>query len=762
MNHNKLREILQSHYSLTGRLEELVAYQDLNFVMHTVERGKVIVKISVLPEERAFVLAQNEVLLALQDSRFPVPIPTYSQEYYVDLKEFKGTGILRVFPFIEGRFLVDSNPSLSFYYDLGSTLAQLNVKLSQFRTADLLVQSHEWDLTYFQSLRKELKHIVNPELKRLIHFFFMKHKQEVLPGFTELPKGLIHHDANDYNILLDPTTEKLCGLIDFGDMVYGPRVHEISIALAYALMGRQDLLGISKKLVAGYHSISPLSETEIAKIYYLIAARLCTTIIFASKKAEEQPNSEYHQVSMAPGIALLFRWIQVNPFAFADELLDACLLKTKKTGEELQSKTEKKLADRHITFSRALSVSYNKPIEMLGSALQYMYGSDGKTYLDCVNNIPHVGHCHPLVVEAGQRQMAKLNTNTRYLYDSLTDYANQLVATLPETLSKVYFVNSGSAATDLAIRLAKQHTGRDDFVVLDHAYHGNTTTAISLSPYKFSRKGGPGKPDTTLIIPSSTYTNPPTHKSTNQPTHQPNNPPAAFIAESIPGCAGQVMLDPTFMKQQVDEIHDQGGLYIADEVQTGFARVGEHFWGFQLYDVIPDIVILGKPIANGHPMGAVVCSEAVAKSFETGMEFFSSFGGNPVSCEIAKAVLEAIQTEDLQNHAAKTGTFLLQQLQQLQQDVNNSSFASRLSSKTCISSVRGSGFFLGIEFVKSLDSTEPDPETASILVNQLKEKGFLLSTDGPNENVIKFKPPMCFTKENADALVQALRDLLMD
>ncbi|MCK5821456.1 MAG: aminotransferase class III-fold pyridoxal phosphate-dependent enzyme [Bacteroidales bacterium] len=733
-------DILNSEYGLSGHLTKMVAYEDINYRLDTTDGKKFVVKITMNPDERDFALSQNKVLLDLPENLVPKPIQTKSGDYHVDITISGVLRPLRVLSFIDGDFLGEVNPDEAFFSNFGNMLGKLDKELEPLTNPILKCHSHEWDLARFQELKPLTDYVSDSELKRLVLFFFMRHREEVASVYHLLPKGLIHGDANEWNVLVEGQKAKdkgsftIKGLIDFGDMVYSARVHEIAIALAYSLNSEKDLIKFAEKFVSGYHNGHPLSQLEISSLYYLIAARLSTIIIQAARKSHEQPESEYHQISAKPAQKLLRAWIRINPLRFERELVNACgiAISTDKTGysDEIASKIVK----REQFISESLSLSYSEPIEMIGSALQYMYGSDGKTYLDCVNNIPHVGHCHPKVVEAGQKQMASLNTNTRYIYDSLNEYAEKLLAKFPDSLSKVFFVNSGSAATDLAIRLAKKHTKRKNFQVLDHAYHGNISSAIELSPYKFDRKGGDGKTDHVNILnfkPESQN-----HGITESQNHRSF---AAFIAESIPGCAGQVVLDKALMQERVNWIREQGGIYIADEVQNGFARVGTHFWGFELYDVVPDIVILGKPIANGHPMGAIVCSDEIAKSFETGMEFFSSFGGNPVSCEIAMAVLEVIEDEGLQEHARKVGEFLLSEI------------------KSLILEVRGSGLFLGIEFVKDLETKEPDPKTASYIVNSMKEKGFLLSIDGPYENVIKFKPPMCFSMENAKELLTEFR-----
>jgi 4-aminobutyrate aminotransferase-like enzyme len=368
-----------------------------------------------------------------------------------------------------------------------------------------------------------------------------------------------------------------------------------------------------------------------------------------------------------------------------------------------------------------------------------------------------VGHSHPKVVSAGQQQMAKLNTNTRYLYDQLAEYAEKILSKFPSSLNKVYFVNSGSAASDLAIRIAKVHTGFEKLMVMQHGYHGNTQTAIDISDYKFSNPKGQGQKNYILKtqIPDTyrgKYTN---NKSAGkmyaqEAIQQINNSDksiAAFISEPIVGCGGQVPLADGYLEEIYPAIRKQGGVCISDEVQTGFGRLGDYFWGFEAYNVVPDMVIIGKPMANGHPMGAVICTTKIAESFSKGVEFFSSFGGNPVSCAIASSVLEVIEEEKLQENAKIVG------------DYYKSLFVELQKKYICIGDVRGSGLFIGVEIIKE-NSMEVDTKLASIIKNELRNRNILISTDGPFNNVIKLKPPLCFTKENAKKVVDNIDEVL--
>jgi 4-aminobutyrate aminotransferase-like enzyme len=449
----------------------------------------------------------------------------------------------------------------------------------------------------------------------------------------------------------------------------------------------------------------------------------------------------------------LHKWLKTSPI-YAEKSFRKATQYPKKKGT---TQLAQLLKQREHFFSSNLSISYQLPLQIAKSAFQYFYDTEGNTILDAYNNIPCVGHAHPRITEVATKSFSTLNTNTRYIYPELTEYAEKLLSKFPSSLSKVFLVNSGSAASDLAIRLVKAHTKRDKIVVMEHGYHGNTQIGIDVSDYKFNNPKGDGQKEHILKVDIPCEYRGKHARSINSGNDyaieainslEPfASEIAAFIAEPIVGCGGQVPLANGYLKAIYRQIRDWGGLCISDEVQTGFGRTGDHFWGFQAHGVIPDIVILGKPIANGHPMGAVVCTQEIADSFSKGVEFFSSFGGNPISCAIASTVLDIIEDEKLQENSKVVGDYYKSELQKLQQK------------NKCIGDVRGSGLFLGIEIVNPTDNS-PHTFLAQKLKNELRKKHILVGTDGPFDNVVKSKPPMCFTKENVDLVIVAMAEIL--
>jgi 4-aminobutyrate aminotransferase-like enzyme/Ser/Thr protein kinase RdoA (MazF antagonist)/murein DD-endopeptidase MepM/ murein hydrolase activator NlpD len=402
---------------------------------------------------------------------------------------------------------------------------------------------------------------------------------------------------------------------------------------------------------------------------------------------------------------------------------------------------ESTLDERRRRLGRNLSLSYNSHLKIVRGSGCYLFDDAGRGYLDCVNNVAHVGHCHPRVVRAAQRQIAVLNTNTRYLHDNINEYARRLTARLPPSLSVCFFVNSGSEANDLALRLAREHVKSHDVVVMDNAYHGNLTSLVDISPYKFDGPGGAGAPPhVRKVRMADSYRG--TFSAAD--VRDALRGPAAFIIESILSCGGQIPLPPGYLKEAYQYVRAAGGVCIADEVQVGFGRVGTHFWGFELQEVVPDIVTMGKPIGNGHPVGAVVTTPEIAASFANGMEYFNTFGGNPVSCAIAAAVLDVVESEELQENALEVGGRLIERLRELQ------------SKYRIVGDVRGAGLFIGLELVRDPASLEPARQETAYIVERMKERGILLSIDGPHHNVIKIKPPLVFSASDAERLTASL------
>ncbi|XP_069174044.1 ethanolamine-phosphate phospho-lyase isoform X2 [Procambarus clarkii] len=440
------------------------------------------------------------------------------------------------------------------------------------------------------------------------------------------------------------------------------------------------------------------------------------------------------------------------------------------TGKEKLAKEETlELRKKHIGPSCKLFYK-DDPIKILRASGVYMYDEQGCRYLDCINNVCHVGHCNPYVVSAAMQQMLVLNTNSRFLHDNVVLYAQRLLSYFPKELCVCYFVNSGSEANDLALRMARTHTGKKDVITLNHAYHGHLSSLIDISPYKFNQPGGEGQrdwvhvasvpdvyrgnytdKDYTLDECSEKYAD--EVKQLCDKANQQGGGVSLFVAESMQSCGGQIVFPPGYLCRVYKHVRAAGGVCLADEVQVGFGRVGSHMWAFQTQgdDVVPDIVTLGKPMGNGHPVSVVVTTRDIADSFgATGIEYFNTFGGNPVSATIADAVLDVIENDKLRENATFIGNYLIQE------------FNSMKQKHDIIGDVRGQGMFLGVDLVKDRETRTPATAEAAYINQRLKEEHVLLSCDGPHRNVLKFKPPLVFNLDNAKELLEKVDKIMTE
>lgn len=992
-------------YGLHGDVRPLPGERDQNFYLRTSAGREFVLKISNAAETESVLDLQRRALdhlaarapsLALQRV-----VPTVTGEGFAVVADEDGRRhFLRLLTYVPGRLWAEVVPHRrELLRSLGRVLGIIDAALWDFvhPAADRALR---WDLRQAGWIMSALPHIPSGEGRRLVERFLRDFDRSAARLLPQLRMSVIYNDANDYNVLVgkgEAGDDQVIGVIDFGDLLRTYTVNEVAVAAAYAIMGKPDPIAAACDIVAGYHSIFPLTEIEVEVLYWLIGLRLCMSVTNSALQRTRQPDNPYLFVSERPAWALLEKLVEISPslahYAFRqacgwspcptaprivawlrdnaermgplieldreppevialdlnvdsgelatpEDLSDpvalqrlvmerqkeACVVVARhnearplggrreyevetndgpewrtvhlgldlfmdagtivcapldgivhsfgvtksplghgptiilehhtsdeglpfftlygrlsadsldglqqgqpvRRGQTLGRigrhdenggqpphlhfqiicdllghrgdfpgfvlpsqrelwlslcpdpalvigwaaalpKTERMsrdqvLARRQRYFSSALSLAYRQPLHIVRGWRQYLFDENGRAYLDCVNNVAHVGHSHPRVVRAAQRQMAVLNTNTRYLHENLVRYAERLCATLPEPLRICFFVNSGSEANELALRLARAHTRGRDIIVIDGAYHGNTSGLIDISPYKFSGPGGSGAPPHVHVVTTpDTYRGP--HKRDDpragvayaqeigeaiERIRERGGRPAAFIGESLMSCAGQIVLPDGYLAEAYRLVREAGGVCIADEVQVGLGRVGSHFWGFQTQGVVPDIVTMGKPMGNGFPLGAVVTTPDIAASFATGMEYFNTFGGNPVACAVGLAVLDVLSEEQLMANALAVGDYLLALLAELK------------TRYPIIGDVRGRGLFIGVELVRDPETLEPARAEAAYIINRAKELGILLSADGPSANVLKIKPPLVFTPEDAERLAATLDRVLAE
>ncbi|TMV10077.1 aminotransferase class III-fold pyridoxal phosphate-dependent enzyme [Ruegeria sediminis] len=420
------------------------------------------------------------------------------------------------------------------------------------------------------------------------------------------------------------------------------------------------------------------------------------------------------------------------------------------------------LQGRRDHFGGNLSLTYDDPVMLVRGWRHHLFDEWGRPYLDAYNNVPHVGHAHPRIRAVAADQLGRMNSNTRYLHPAQTAFAEKLLSKLPDHLQVCFFVNSGTEANELALRLARAHTGVRGMVTPDHGYHGNTTGAIDISAYKFNKPGGPGQPDWVELVEvaddyrGSFRRDDPERARKFADLVDPaiaaleekGHGVAGFIAETFPSVGGQIIPPKGYLPAVYEKIRAAGGICIADEVQTGLGRLGEYYFGFEHQGALPDIVVLGKPIGNGHPLGVLVTTREIADSFARGPEFFSTFGGSTLSCRIGDEVLDIVDDEGLQDNARLMGNRLIEGLRRIESD-----FA-------CVGDVRGMGLFLGVELVNS-DGSE-GTEICGYVKNRMRDHRILIGSEGPRDNILKIRPPLTIEAEDVDMILWALRDVLAE
>jgi 4-aminobutyrate aminotransferase-like enzyme len=420
--------------------------------------------------------------------------------------------------------------------------------------------------------------------------------------------------------------------------------------------------------------------------------------------------------------------------------------------DELPEHLQKSIRRRDQSLGPGYRLFYATPVEVVRGQGVTLFDSEGNEYLDVYNNVPCVGHAHPRVVAAVHEQMQKLNTNTRYVQESILDYSEQLLSTLPAELGHVMYTCTGSEANDLAMRVAKYATGNQGVIVTSGAYHGLTAEVSSFSPSL--GVGVPQGPNVRVITPPDALRygregSLEDHlrdqvRAAIADLHRHGVGLAAFIADSIFSSDG-IFADPAgFLRPIIEEVHAAGGLYIADEVQPGFARTGEAWWGFQRHGIVPDIVTMGKPMGNGIPIAAAVFKPELLVEFGKNIRYFNTFGGNSVAIAAAQAVLDVIREESLMENSLKVGGKILTELKQMTQGLDQ------------VAEVRGSGLFVGVDMVTDRATLTPDGDTASGIVNALRDQRILISASGAQGNVLKLRPPMPFSLGDADRLLEAL------
>jgi 4-aminobutyrate aminotransferase-like enzyme len=715
----EVAEIAARLFGVTGTAVDLGSERDQTFLIDEGAGGGGVIKISNLGEDPAVLDLETQAILhvARVDPELPVarPLPA-GADYRPTVEGPNGTHFVRLFERVHGR---RGGPELAHdaVREFAATHARLNLALRTFfhpaAGRELL-----WDVKRAVKLRPLLGAIVDRGRRGLVSDVLDRFEQRVVSRLPFLRSQIVHGDFNLDNVFLDGR-DRIAGIVDFGDTCHTPQVADFAVGLASLLRGRpdEDVFRSARIAIDGYAGRVPFEPLELELLADLVAARLAAIVSISAWRVARYPdNAEYIQAWDADSWQLLELFAATGPDEVAREL-----------GAEPPRVSTGELARRRRRFlGPALTeLTYEHPVHVVRGEGVWLFDADGRRLLDAYNNVPVVGHCHPRVTEAVVRQTRRLNTHARYLYEPLMELAERLVASMPPEsgLDTVMVVNSGSEANELAWRFATATTGHRGAIVTEHAYHGVTDAVSDLSPEEWPHGY---RPVTTELVS-------PLQLSDDVAGA------AARLAGSDVGLAATFLdsgftsdgihtPDPAELAAVVDHTHAAGGVFVADEVQAGHGRGGEHLWMFASYGLRPDIVTLGKPMGNGYPVAAVIARREIVDRFATDTRVFSTFGGNPVAACAALAVLDVIEDERLIEHAGRVG----------------SRFRQALGGPE----VRGKGLLIGVEL--------PDATTAEHVVNALREDGILIGRTGRADNVLKIRPPLVFDDEHADLLVAAL------
>jgi len=739
-----ITRILRDRFGVeASSLAPLAGERDQNFRVAATDGRRLLFKISNPADGLSTVEMQAAALRHIErvDPGLPVMrvVPDTVGESWAEVRGPDGRNYpVRLFTFLPGRVTANTVLTTQAIRAIGQTTARLGRALRGFfhPAADYEIL---WDLTHAAKLRLLVSHVPDAARRAQVERVLDRFEARAEPVLPALRAQVIHGDMSLDNVLLDDGL-RVSGIVDFGDMTHAPLVCDLAVSVADVLHGRGDAIDAAEVLIGGYVSVTPLEDEEAALLADLVAARLATEVTVAAWHGGLYPDNAAYITSSEPGARAFLDAIEAMGFdAVTRRFRDAC------RGLPYRHCETGALLERRRRALPRSPLFYAHPVHLVRGEGVWLFDPDGRRYLDCYNNVPVVGHGHPRVVRAVAEQQRLLATHSRYLHEAIVELAERLKATLPPALDAVLVVNSGSEANDLAWRIARAATGRAGGVVSAYAYHGLTEATHALSPEEWAKGEQPAHVATV-----------PAPDGYRGPYRRDEDGWAERYAAHIDGAAGSlgghgfaaIYLDPAFtadgillpppgyLAEAARRAHALGGVLIADEVQAGHGRYGTGLWSFQPSGIEPDMVVMGKPMGNGFPVAAV--PEEV--------ELFSTFGGNPVACAAALAVLAVIEDEGLLANAAETGSYLRQGLETL---------AGR---HPVIGDVRGEGLLLGVELVG--EERVPAAGRAGRVTEAMRERGILTSTTGPAGNVLKIRPPLVFQCEHADLLLQALDEVL--
>ena len=748
------RQILRDGFGVdSSSLKPLAAERDQNFRAGTAGGQRFLFKISNPADDRPVLELQAAALRHIEqvDPSLPVmrALPAVSGEPWVEIAGPDGrTYPARLFTFLPGRVAANTALTTEAIRAHGQVSARLGRALRGFfhRAADYEIL---WNIAHLPRLRPLLAHVAEGPRRAQVQRVLDRFEARVAPALPGLRAQVIHGDLSLDNVLFGEDLRP-SGIVDFGDMTHAPLVCDLAVAIADVLHGRPDAITAAEAMIGGYASVTPLEEDEAGLLADLVMARLATEITVTAWRSSLHPGNAAYAASGEPGARAFADAIEaMGVDVVARRFREACrqLPYTRSAPSDLLERRRRALP-RSPLF-------YEHPVHLVRGEGVWLFDPDDRRYLDCYNNVPVVGHSHPRVVQAVSEQQHLLATHSRYLHEAIVELAERLQATLPPELDAVMVVNSGSEANDLAWRIACAATGQAGAIVTGCAYHGLTAATHALSPEVWAKDERPAHV-ATIPAPDG-YRGPYRREQDGWAERY-----AAHVDDAARALGGHgfaaLYLDPAFtadgilsppasyLREAARRAQALGGLVVADEVQAGHGRSGRHLWSFQPSGMQPDMVVMGKPMGNGFPVAALVVRSALLEAIPEEVELFSTFGGNPVACAAALAVLAVIDEEGLTAHAAEVGAHLRRGLLSL---------AQRHST---VGDIRGDGLLIGVELVG--EARTPAAGRARQVTEAMRDRGVLISATGPDGNVLKIRPPLVFQREHADLLLQTLDEVL--
>lgn len=766
-----IEEQVATLYGLTGTWRRLGGEREQNFHLITDEGQEFVVKVASLEEPVESLAFQIEALdhIARVDAGYPVPRVkrTLQGEAMGRLSHANGQmHTVRVLTFLAGRTLLDRIKSSGHtlraaeLITLGAMSGRLARALQGFQGRGSPA-SMPWDLKNAPQLVERLL-IQMPERIRPVARTLLPDLAKVTS--EDLPKlraQVIYNDFHESNVLADLTSGfSVQGVIDFGDMVYGPVVQDLAVTIASLIHWADDPVYAATCLARGYQRFVPLEADDLAVLRRLVLARLLLQVGIVSYQSSvnglDTPLGDLQAFYMNA----IERIAQVTDAAFVAGMLPSVVPMSTAVSKVQSLPTPSLLQHRETVLGKTYTF-YNEPLELVRGRGCKVFDASGNEYLDCYNNVANLGHCHPYVVDALTRQASTLNTNSRYLHREVVRLGERLSSTLPSHLDTWIFVCTGSEANDLAVRMSRAVTGKEGIVITENSYHGNTSVCAPLSLIDYDANDRPGWVET--VPPPNLYRGLYRHGDNDAGSKYAGHVDSAarllndrgkglagLMIDSIFDGNGSLVPPPDYLSEVYARVRTHGGLTIADEVQMGFARSGTHMWGFQAFGVEPDIVTMGKPMGNGHPMAALVTRRDIAAKLQANGGYFNTFGGNTVSAVVGNACLDVLWGENLQGNAARSGATM------------RAGLADLMERHEIVGHIQGRGLFLGVELVTDRTTRAPAKLAARWVRERMKSLGVLVSSTGPFGNIIKIRPPLVFSNADAARCLEALETALSE